>query len=199
MTQMFFDIVEENIEKTVTNNVDIKLHKKENVWKIDLDDTLQNALMGNLLNVIGSDEDNQLDSSNSNIIKKGINDDIEFATIMFKVTDVEEVKTLTPEYGSPMNAEEGTKFVVVSVEMTNTTKEEITFNSDFPLVDNEDREFSPYDDATWYVDEDISYRKLAPSIKEKGKMVYLVPETSNSYYITGSKAGTNDVFQIVIK
>lgn len=209
MTQVFFDIIEQNKENTVTNNVDIKLHKTDKDWKINLDDTLQNALMGNLFNVLnsiddsfsefGESEENQEIQENANIIRKSIGEEVEFTTIIFNAISVEEVETLIPEYGDSISAEEGTKFVVVDVEIMNITKEEIVFNSDFVLVDNEERKFNPFEDAIWYVDDDIDYRDLAPSIKEKGKIVYLVPETSNSYYISAGKAGTNDVFEIVLK
>lgn len=209
MNQMFFDIIEKNKENTVTNNVDIKLHKSDKNWKISMDDKLQNALTGNFLNVVKSMENNfgefgTFDENvemqeDANVIKKSIGEEVEFTTILFKVTSVKEVEKLTPEYGDSISAEEGTKFVVVDAEITNITKEEIVFNSDLLLVDNEERQFSPFEDAIWYVDDDINFRNLAPSIKEKGKIVYLVPETSNSYYIYAGKAGTNDVFEIVLK
>ncbi len=51
MTQLLIDIIEENKATTVTNNVDINLTKVDKQWKVNVDENLQNALMGNLLTV----------------------------------------------------------------------------------------------------------------------------------------------------
>lgn len=51
MTQLLIDTIEENKATTVTNNVDINLTKVDKQWKVNVDENLQNALMGNLLTV----------------------------------------------------------------------------------------------------------------------------------------------------
>lgn len=51
MNQLLVKIIDENKDTTVTNNVDISLTKVDKQWKVEIDEELQNALMGNLLTV----------------------------------------------------------------------------------------------------------------------------------------------------
>ncbi|WP_409228806.1 DUF5105 domain-containing protein [Gudongella sp. SC589] len=54
MQELMTELMEKHKDNTVTNTVAIKLNKVDNQWKIDLDDEFQNALMGNLFNVVES-------------------------------------------------------------------------------------------------------------------------------------------------
>lgn len=54
MLELMTDLMEKHKNNTVTNTVAIKLNKVGNQWKIDMDDEFQNALMGNLYNVVES-------------------------------------------------------------------------------------------------------------------------------------------------
>ena len=54
MLNLMAELMEKHRDTTVTNNVSIKLNKVDNQWKIEMDDELQNALMGNLFNVVES-------------------------------------------------------------------------------------------------------------------------------------------------
>jgi hypothetical protein len=49
MNQLLVNIIEENKATTATNNVDINLIKVDKQWKVEIDENLQNALMGNML------------------------------------------------------------------------------------------------------------------------------------------------------
>lgn len=51
MNQLLVNLIEENKTTTVTNNVDINLTKVDKQWKVEVDENLQNALMGNLMTV----------------------------------------------------------------------------------------------------------------------------------------------------
>ena len=54
MLNLMAELMEKHKDTTVTNTVSIKLNKVDNQWKIEMDDELQNALMGNLFNVVES-------------------------------------------------------------------------------------------------------------------------------------------------
>ncbi len=54
MTDLFLEIIEKNKDNTVSNNVDVGLNKVDGQWKIDIDEDFQNALTGNLIDMINS-------------------------------------------------------------------------------------------------------------------------------------------------
>ncbi|SCZ81149.1 DUF4352 domain-containing protein [Acidaminobacter hydrogenoformans] len=205
MTEMMLASLESNKDKKVTNTVDIQLKKVDGAWKIDLNDELQNAITGDLMEVANSFEDSFAgeaaaeDTQEEELIwyEKNVGDEVEFATILFKVKSVNETKAIKSTY-SEAEAQEGAKYVVLEVEVTNITKENITFDPLFILIDQEERNFEVSDD-TWILDDSMVYRELAPSIKENGVLVYEVPEDATSYVIAAGKADTNEAYKIVLK
>lgn len=51
INEYFNEAIEKNKDTKVINTVDIKLTKVDGQWKINMDDDLQNALMGNMLRI----------------------------------------------------------------------------------------------------------------------------------------------------
>lgn len=140
----------------------------------------------------------EAEKQKSEIIKKGIGDEIEMTTLKFKVNKVEEKQTLSGgDYGTPKVAKEGTKFVIIDLNVTNMTDTKFSFNPDdgFRLVDNKNREFT----ASSMGVVDLYYRGLSPSITENGIVVYEIPQDAESYDIMSVKAGTNQVYRVVLK
>lgn len=133
------------------------------------------------------------------LIEKGIGDEITLASIKLKVTGVEETQILTASYGSPISARDDTKFILVSLDITNITKSGFSMPPDLLLIDNQKREFSTYSDSIGAVDDYMDYRDLSPSIKETGRYIYEVPKDSMSYYLIIGKAGTNELYKIILK
>lgn len=133
------------------------------------------------------------------IIERNIGDEIELATIKFKVNSVEERQILSPKYGRSAVANEDAKFVVINMDITNITNAGFTFFPGFWLIDNQDRTFTTYEDTIWSVDNYLNVRELAPSIKENGVLVYEIPKDATSYNLAVSKAGTNEIYSILLK
>lgn len=50
--QMFFDLLKREGNKTLTSNIDIKLMKKEDSWRIIMDEYLQDAIFGGLISAM---------------------------------------------------------------------------------------------------------------------------------------------------
>ena len=124
-----------------------------------------------------------------------VGETVEFNTLKITVKGCEEVTTLADEYDS-VDADEGTKFVVFTVELENITKNPFTFDSgDMPFFDDQDRQFSDYDEAYMYVDESFNYVELEPNMKKTGNFIYNVPEDSSGYYFACMKDGTNDGYR----
>lgn len=206
------NIQESFVEKTV----DVNLVKVDNKWYIDKpSDELLDVFMSNFVSVgkeisnsFNSTGDNssqnqtfmeQAKKDNDTVINKAIGDEITLATIKLKINSSEEKQTLTPQYGSPVNAKADTKFIVVNADVTNITNKPMTMAPDLVMVDNKDREFKTYNDTIGAVDNYLDYRELAPSIKESGNWVYELPSDATGYSLAIMKSGTNELYLIKLK
>ncbi len=203
------ELAESFTEKTL----EIKCSKVDNQWYIDEpSDDLLDVIMSNFISV-GKEFNNtssndteepktlmeQAKKDNMTIIPKTVGDEITLATIKFKVNSIEEKQTISSSYGPPKTAKEGAKFVVINLEITNTTNKAFAFSPDLILVDNKGREFNAYSDAIGNIDNYIDYRDLSPSIKEKGNLVYELPSDATSYNLMIAKSSTKELYQIKLK
>ncbi|MCK5123132.1 MAG: DUF4352 domain-containing protein [Candidatus Pacebacteria bacterium] len=135
------------------------------------------------------------------IIEKNIGDEVELTTIKYTIHNVEEKKILSSEFHGPTIAQKNTKFVVIDMSITNITKSGFLFfpSDGFVLIDNQKRQFITYDNTIGSIDNYLNVRNLAPSIQERGFIVYNIPEDAISYGIFVGKAGTNEIYGIVLK
>lgn len=219
MSEMFLEILEEQKEtveeKYTEKTIEFKCVKLEDGWYIDdLDDDLFDVAMSNFMTFAEDIEDSfdfdgdsdesatimeQAEKDDLVVIEKKVGDQVTLATIELQVNEVEEKETLTPSYGSPISAKEGTKFVLVGLDITNITKSEISMSPDLKLVDNQGREFSSYSDTVSAIDDYMDYRDLSPSIKESGYFLYEVPKDAAEYSLVIGKAETDEIYKIVLK
>jgi len=146
-------------------------------------------------------EDEEATQDEYVFIEKNIKDEIELATIRFKVNSIEERQTLSGGFGTPAIAKENAKFVVVNLSITNTTDTDFTFlpSDGFRLVDNKERQFTTYRDTIGNVENYLNVRKLAPSIAESGVLVYEMPKDAISYSLLVAKGGTNEIYKVNLK
>lgn len=220
MSQLFVSSMEEqkgNISESFTERtVDLKCIKIDNKWYLDdIGDDFVDVIISNFGTVAeeldesfndssnGFDEDNlttleQAEEDDMEIIEKNIGDEVVLATLNLKVNSAEETQSINSSYSSA-EAKEGAKFVVINLELTNTTNKGITFSPDLLLIDDKGREFDSYSDSIGSIDNYMDYRDLSPSIKETGFLVYEVPEDALNYSIYVGKAGTNELYEIIIK
>lgn len=137
-----------------------------------------------------------------NIIEKHIGDLVELATLKFKINGSEEKSVITSTYDNPVYAKENSKFVFVDMTITNTTNTPDRFPStdSFALIDQNDRQFKIYTDKSIVYGPDyLTGRDLAPGINERGLIVFEIPTDANSYGIAIGKAGTNDIYKVILK
>lgn len=148
--------------------------------------------------IIQEQKDKENELKNKEIIEKQVGDEIELATIKFKVDSSTEDKMIQQSYGTPIVADEGAKFLFIQVTVTNTTKAPFYFNSsDLQLMDDKGTKYNPYDkyySADNKIDQDIS-----PNIPKQGMMVYQIPNGVIKYSLLIGKAGTNIFYKIKIK
>lgn len=211
MENLFGTIFMEKTESvstgTATATVEFVCIKQDNEWKIqELSDDAQyeisNIISCNIAKAMESfgNEFSDDSSGNSEPVEEYVWYDVpagqvlELATIKMAITGCEETDKLTTEYLEPDVAQEGTKFVVLTMEIENITKSTLDFNNDFCLYDSLDREYKPYSDALWYFDETFSHTELAPNIKTTGIFVYQVPADAQGYHLTTTKSGTNEAY-----
>ena len=140
------------------------------------------------------------EDKNQVIIEKNIGDEIELATIKFKVNKAEEVNSVSGNFADPKAASDGAKFVVLDLTVTNITKEGFDFDSDgIELIDNQERKFDPWDDMIGNVKNYLEMRDMQPGISEVGTMVYEIPNDAESYAIFIGKEGTDEMYKIKLK
>ena len=137
---------------------------------------------------------------NSKVIQKAVGEEISLATIKVKVNNVEEKQSISSSYGSPKVAKEGTKFVVLDLDVTNIINNGFSFSTNgIVIIDNKDREFETYNDTIGSIDNYLDVRELSPSVKENGFLVYEIPEDATKYSLVIAKDGTNELYKIVLK
>ena len=140
------------------------------------------------------------EKANQTIIDKSIEDEIELATMKFKINSADEKSSVKSSYGSAKTASDGSKFVVINLTVTNITKESFDFDSDgIRLTDDQDRKFDTWSDTIGGIDNYLEVRELQPSIPETGFMVYELPNDASSYKMNIGKKDTNEVYSIKIK
>jgi RNA polymerase subunit RPABC4/transcription elongation factor Spt4 len=162
-----------------------------------------------LLASIGSDKkDMKADTSEAQskneiqYIKKMLGEDFATKTMKIKINSSTEKATISNSvFGNPKTAVEGAKFVVVSMEVTNTTNEKLGFYPDgfIKLADDQGRKFETYDDTIGNIDDYLNVQELSPNIVKKGVLVYEVPQDANSYDMFIESEGTKEVYQIKLK
>lgn len=132
------------------------------------------------------------------VIQKIVGDEVILATVNLKVLSVNERQSISASYGSPKVAQEDAKFVVLNMDITNTTDTVFYFSPDFILIDSKDRKYNFYSGMIGNIT-DYLMGDLAPSIRKNGNVVYEIPTDSDSYSLMIAKAGTNEVYKIVLK
>lgn len=211
MEELFGSIFMEKTESvetgTATADVTFRCVKVDGDWKIasfseEAEEALINILTCNIASALErfgeafDDEGGKEAPENTVWHDVPLGQKVELATIKICITGCEEKNELTAEYFDPAVAQEGTKFVVFSVVIENTTKDSMSFDNDLVLTDSQGRNYDPYSDALWYFDETFCYTDLAPNIAKSGVFVYNVPTDSADYYLSVLKAGTDDGFHL---
>lgn len=123
------------------------------------------------------------------IVKVKQGEVMKFATIDVVFISAKSTDMLTPEYGSPIVADQGTKFVIVKHTVTNTTKAEFAYEV-LPILDSEDKMYSHYSDA-YGLSDSLVYETIAPAIPKTGVTVYQVPAETTNFTFGAGKGGTD--------
>jgi len=157
--------------------------------------------MGDIFDTSSVEEEKEIIEEKEVLIEKEMKEEVELATLKVMANSFEEKQILSGGFGSPAVANEGAKFVIVSLFVTNTTDETFDFyiGDGFQLIDGKDRKFNSYDDTIGNVKNYLSMRELAPSVKESGVIVYEVPEDAGNFAVLIGKAGTNEIYKLKLE
>lgn len=206
MVDIFADKSASVETRTETVDVVFPCEKVDGTWKIskmdsETEDALLQILTCNIIAVfedMGSDFSTDGQNSEEDAVWYDIpvGQELELATLKIRITGCQEFTELTADYFEPAVAQEGTKFVVYTVEIENTTKDTMGFSNDLLLEDSQGRTYKFYSDAAWYFDEAFVYTELAPNIKVTGNFVYNIPTDSVDYFLRVGKAGTNEMYRL---
>lgn len=118
----------------------------------------------------------------------------ELTAVKMTVTGCEERDTLTAEGIEPDAAQEGSKFVLLTVEVQNITGSELTFNNNLYLYDSQGREYELYSNASPYFEETLSDKELAPDETATGTLVYNIDSDAEDYFIVVAKDRTSRAY-----
>lgn len=133
------------------------------------------------------------------ILETNIGSVLELATVNVTVKSVEEKDIFNRDYSDPLVARENAKFIIVGMDVENTTSEAFNFSGgEVSLVDAQGREYLPSSEL-YSSDGSLVYRDIMPNLKESGILLYEVPEDSKNYSVFLGKAGTNIVYKVVLK
>ena len=156
---------------------------------------IKSALSG-----LGSDSSTGELSKEKKIVDKKLGEEVDITKMKITVNKSEEKNSISSEFGAK-SAKDGTKFVIVSLKVVNTTDGKFTFspNDSLQLVDSQNRKYETYEDTIMNVDNYLDVRELSPSISESGVLVYEVPNDSTSYGILIDKDGSNERFRVGLK
>ncbi len=132
-------------------------------------------------------------------INKQIGDEIALETFDLKIRGAEEDKLISSYYGSTAYASEGFKFVLVVLELKNTTDKEFEYIPDLKLEDKSGREFYPYLNTIGNINNHIEKRNLSPGISEIGYLIYEVNEDCEGYSIIASNEEKNEIYEVNLK
>lgn len=209
LENLFVEIFSEKLSSvetgTATAEVNFPCEKVDGAWKISsLSDEDEDALLqvvtcniaGAMESIGSSDSEEETTEEEAVWQDIPVGQELELATIKIRITGCEETNELTTEYMDPAVAQDGTKFVVFTVEIENITKDTLNFDNDLNLEDSQGRTYEPYSDALWYFDETFTYTDLAPNIKTTGNFVYNVPTDSEGYFLKVGKSGTNEMYRL---
>ncbi len=192
--------IEENEDRFVERKIDIPLKKEDGNWYIsEVSPRLQDVALSNYVTLFEETQE-EIEGQEGEDIELDIEEEFDLATIRVKVNSLDFTEELPGYFDEKVKAKEGTKFGVLNLDITNITKEDLSLSSDgFILLDDEDREFSVYDNLDMNLDNSLEYKKLAPAIKENGIFVYELPEDSKNFYLIMGHADTGDRYYIDLK
>lgn len=149
-----------------------------------------------LTGLFADDENEQVEQEK--VIEKNIGDEVQLATINFKVNSSEEIESYGIPFSSPVVPKQGTKLIVVNLDITNTTKEPFYFGGyeAGAIIDDQDRIFQPHDE---FLGDKGLGSDLAPNISRTGDVLFEIPEDAVSYSFAMAKSGTNEIYKIKLK
>ncbi len=121
------------------------------------------------------------------LTEKRIGEDILLNTIRIRVNGSVEQQTISPKWATPVTAKGGAKFVVVNLDTTNITRDNldvfwsVSLDQWLWLVDQMGRRFTVNASASIPADNSLFARRLAPGITENGILVFEVPVDATGY------------------
>lgn len=129
-----------------------------------------------------------------------IGEEFELATLKYTVNSSEEKDMIKSSYGQPHLASNETKFIVLNISVTNTTKETFDYSGEGLALETETGEiYRTYSDTIGNIDDYLVYKELTPNIPVSGYVVFRLPESVDSYSLVTKKSGSEDFYIVKLK
>ncbi len=139
-------------------------------------------------------------NSEKEVVEAKINNPIDLATHEMKVLSVREAQTMSSRYGKPVAAVEGTKFVIIELQVTSKSTSDFLYmpNQYLRLGDGEGRGYTTYDDTIGSIDNYLEVQTLSPSIPKKGVIVYEIPSDTIGYGLVAVNDATKQTTTVFL-
>lgn len=120
---------------------------------------------------------------------------VTYASETAVVNSAKAATVISNSYNTPTIADDGSKFIVVSITLTNTTSSPFAY-SPFGLIDQKGRLFESYPDVYTAVDNYLANTSLQPGVPHTGNEVYQVPADDTEFRI-GGYVGNSSTIRLV--
>lgn len=157
----------------ITNEIDIKMvkNKQKNIWLINPDEKLTNAVTGNLFKEIKTLEDGEIDIGSQNDLRLyKVKEEAQINNIAITVNKVQ--KSLGDDY---VNPSKGNEFVIVTVKEKNTDiSGNIDYNEAYYQIQNSKGAIKKI--AVNAFEKRLDSGRLAPGEERDGTLTFEVPK-----------------------
>lgn len=103
-----------------------------------------------------------------NKIEKNVGDEVTLATIKLKINSVKEETMIQSSDNPPRVADQGTKFVIINMTITNISKAPFQFEArDLLLIDDKGTKYTPYGETIGNIGDYLDYQTLSQIFQKR--------------------------------
>lgn len=165
------------------------MRNESGTWRIFKIDSLEDSTV-----------ENEISDNVSNIIEKGLGEEVTLATITIKANKAEKLSELPSGFGDATKpSDENNVFLKLNLTIKNLSSEEMMVGSDMVIVaDSQDNQ---YEMQSLYLLEDsnqLYYESINPNLAKTGNVYFEIPKSSEGFYLPIIHRDTGDNYKILL-
>ncbi len=119
-------------------------------------------------------------------------EEITYATQTMRFNLAKSATSVSSQYGTPLVADPGTKFILIDHTVANTTDSPFMYEP-YILYDKDNKQYNASDQTIGHVDNYLTVRELAPNVPETGVVMFKVPSATKEFKFGAGKGGTSEI------